>query len=85
MEYEDLKKGIYTFEVVAVDRDMVYSEPVSLTLSVIADHRDQQIAELESEIQRRNRELEAELQVTRCANVADASIRSARCRARHRW
>jgi len=57
--------GTYTFEVQAIDRDLNYSEPAMIKLEVIADSRDQQIAELESELERRNRELEAELQDAR--------------------
>jgi signal transduction histidine kinase/ligand-binding sensor domain-containing protein len=34
IEYEDLSTGSYTFEVQAVDRDLVYSEPAQLALSV---------------------------------------------------
>ena len=56
------KPGTYTFSVQAIDRDLNYSEPTTLTLDVISDPRNQQIAQLESEIEKRNRELEAELQ-----------------------
>ena len=36
VEYEDLPVGQYTFEVVAVDRDLVYSElPATLSLEVV--------------------------------------------------
>jgi len=56
------KPGTYTFEVQAIDRDLNYSEPASVMLQVIDDPKDLQIAELESEIARRNRQLEAELQ-----------------------
>jgi len=56
------KPGTYTFEVQAIDRDLNYSEPASVKLQVIDDPKDLQIAELESEISRRNRQLEAELQ-----------------------
>ena len=35
VEYEDLSRGIYTFEVVSVDRDLVYSEtPATVALTV---------------------------------------------------
>ncbi|MBI1925429.1 hypothetical protein HYR99_14405 [Candidatus Poribacteria bacterium] len=53
--------GTYPFSVQAIDRDLNYSEPATVTLTVIPDPRDLQIAELETELQRRNRELEAEL------------------------
>jgi len=50
--------GTYTFEVQAIDRDLNYSEPASVKLEVIADPRNQHIAQLESDLERRNRELE---------------------------
>jgi len=49
--------------VIAINRDFVESEsPAILKLTIVPDPRDQQIAQLESELERRNRELEAELQ-----------------------
>ena len=38
-EYEDLPAGEYTFQVRAVDRDLCYSAPASVRLSVTPDHR----------------------------------------------
>jgi hypothetical protein len=36
VEYQDLPTGNYTFEVVAVDRDLVYSEtPATMTLTIV--------------------------------------------------
>jgi ligand-binding sensor domain-containing protein/nitrogen-specific signal transduction histidine kinase len=58
VEYQDLPVGNYTFEVQAVDRDLVYSEtPATLQLSVSRDGRDEQISELEHRVQERTREL----------------------------
>jgi len=54
--FDDL--GTYTFEVQAIDRDLNYSEPATVKLKVIADPRNQHIAQLESDLERRNRELE---------------------------
>ena len=63
VRYENLKEGEYLFKVIAINRDLVPSEePATLKLTVVPDPRDQQIAQLESELARRNRELEAELQ-----------------------
>jgi len=63
VRYEQLPKGEYTFKVIAINRDLVPSEePATLKLTIVPDPRDQQIAELESELARRNQELEAELQ-----------------------
>ena len=50
--------GTYTFEVQAIDRDLNYSEPASVELEVITDPRNHQIAQLESDLEKRNRELE---------------------------
>ena len=66
VRYENLSVGEYTFKVIAINRDLVESEsPAILKLTIVPDPRDQQIAELESELARRNRELEAELQDAR--------------------
>jgi len=57
--------GTYVFEVQAIDRDLNYSEPASVKLQVTPDPRNNQIARLESDLEKRNRELEeanAELQ-----------------------
>ena len=63
VRYEHLPEGEYTFKVIAINRDLVPSEePAILKLTIVPDPRDHQIAELESELARRNRELEAELQ-----------------------
>ena len=59
VEYQDLPIGDYTFEVVAVDRDLVYSErPASVRLTVAKDMRDAQIDELERRVRERTRALE---------------------------
>jgi streptogramin lyase len=66
VRYEKLPPGEYTFRVIAINRDLVCSEaPATLQLTVVPDPRDEQIAKLESELERRNRELEAELQDAR--------------------
>jgi serine phosphatase RsbU (regulator of sigma subunit)/ligand-binding sensor domain-containing protein len=66
VRYEHLPAGEYTFKVIAINRDMVCSEsPATLRLTIVSDPRDEQIAQLESELERRNRELEAELQDAR--------------------
>jgi transcriptional regulator with GAF, ATPase, and Fis domain len=45
VEYQDLPTGSYTFEVVAVDRDLTYSQPASLELEVAPDPRVQALTE----------------------------------------
>ena len=58
VRYENLPLGEYTFKVVAVDRDLTYSEkPAVLRLEVIADVRDQVISELEEKVRERTGEL----------------------------
>ena len=59
VEYQNLPAGEYSFEVVAVDRDLVYSEePAVVELRVVHDARDEQIDELEERVWERTRELE---------------------------
>jgi signal transduction histidine kinase len=58
MEYEDLPVGQYDFEVVAVDRDLVYSkEPATMAIEIVPDARDEQIDGLEREVRERTRQL----------------------------
>ena len=45
VEYQDLPLGNYTFQVQAVDRDLNYSEPVEVQLSVVPDPLRQALAE----------------------------------------
>lgn len=59
VEYLALPVGDYTFEVEAVDRDLVYSQQAATVhLQVIPDPRDEQIDELEQRVRERTRELE---------------------------
>ena len=59
VEYQDLPAGEYTFEVLAVDRDLVYSEqPATVVLTVSQDARDARIEELERRVRERTEKLE---------------------------
>ena len=59
VEYANLPAGSYAFEVVAVDRDLVYSrELATVSLQVVRDSRDVQIDELERRVRERTSELE---------------------------
>jgi ligand-binding sensor domain-containing protein/serine phosphatase RsbU (regulator of sigma subunit) len=59
VEYQELPVGDYLYEVVAVDRDLAYSEqPATVRLEVIPDPRDEQIDELEERVRERTRQLE---------------------------
>jgi ligand-binding sensor domain-containing protein len=70
--YENLKPGEYTFKVIAITRDLVYSDtPASVKIEVIADPRDAQIVQLETDLEKRNRELER-LNAGLEAELADA-------------
>ncbi|MBM3237132.1 PAS domain S-box protein [Candidatus Poribacteria bacterium] len=58
VRYENLPPGEYTFKVIAINRDLVYSEkPAELRLTVIADTRDKVISELEEKVRERTKEL----------------------------
>jgi serine phosphatase RsbU (regulator of sigma subunit)/ligand-binding sensor domain-containing protein len=59
VEYQGIPIGEYIFEVVAVDRDLVYSEDAAtVELKVVRDARDEQIDELEQRVRERTQELE---------------------------
>jgi PAS domain S-box-containing protein len=56
--YENLPIGEYTFKVIAINRDLVYSEtPAELRVSVIHDPRDVVISELEKKVRERTKDL----------------------------
>lgn len=58
VEYEALSVGQYTFEVQAIDRDLVTSpEPSRIQITVERDTRDAQIDELEARVQERTAQL----------------------------
>ncbi|MBC8235507.1 PAS domain S-box protein, partial [bacterium] len=58
VRYESLPIGEYTFKVIAINRDSVYSKkPVELRLTVVADKRDKVISELEEKVRERTEEL----------------------------
>ena len=59
VEYEGIAVGEYEFEVVAIDRDLVYSQvPATAALQVLPDTRDERIDELEQRVRERTRDLE---------------------------
>jgi two-component system, sensor histidine kinase ChiS len=53
VEYKELPVGGYAFQVRAVDRDLNYSESVTVRVEVVSDERDRQIDELEHRVQER--------------------------------
>jgi signal transduction histidine kinase/streptogramin lyase len=70
VRYEDLEIGEYVFQVKAIDRDLNYSDAAQVKLTVIPDPRNHRIAELESDLERRNRELEqANVELQRLSNL----------------
>ena len=58
VEYVDLPPRLYTFQVIAIDRDLNYSMPAQLTLTVAPDVRDEKIDELEHRVLQRTHELQ---------------------------
>ena len=58
VRYENLELGEYLFQVKAIDRDLNYSDAAQMKLTVIPDPRNHLIAKLESDLEKRNRELE---------------------------
>jgi len=57
VSYENLEPGDYVFKVIAIDRDLNYSEPASVKLEVIPDPRDLRVSELESDLMARDQQL----------------------------
>ena len=58
VRYENLPIGEYRFKVIAINRDLVYSEtPAELKLNIVPDTRDRVIGELEAKVAERTREL----------------------------
>jgi signal transduction histidine kinase len=78
VEYQDLPAGTYRFEVLAVDRDLVYSErPATVQLTIVQDPRDRQIDELEQRVRERTWELQEANKALSDANRAlfEANVR----------
>ena len=73
-EYEGLPAGAYTFEVVAVDRDLNYSMPARVEVEVVPDERDERIDELEERVRERTSEL---VRQNRVLEEALAELRAA--------
>ena len=56
--YSDVPPGDYVFEVRAIDRDLLSSEPAEVAVKIVHDDRDEQIDELEQRVQERTQELQ---------------------------
>ncbi len=64
--YQDVPPGDYVFQVKAIDRDLLSSEPAEVQVKITRDDRDEQIDELEQRVRERTEELEqthAELRI----------------------
>jgi two-component system, NtrC family, sensor kinase len=59
VEYQDLPPGDYVFQVTAVDRDLNYSMPARVQITVTADMRDEKIDALEARVRERIRHIMA--------------------------
>ena len=58
VRYENLPIGEYKFKVIAINRDLVYSEePAEISLKVVRDPREKVISELEEIVKERTKEL----------------------------
>jgi len=50
VEYQALPEGNYTFELKAVDRDLVYSEPVRMTIEIVPPHLEEDLRQTREEL-----------------------------------
>jgi hypothetical protein len=79
-DYTFEEAGTYTFEAQAIDRDLNYSQPASLTLKVTPHPYLEELRQTREELEAAYRDLKArnaELQVAKeVAEVADPSLRS---------
>jgi len=57
MDYAELPVGKYTFHVQAIDRDLNYSEPATVQVTVELDPRDFTVAALQTEVNQLRREV----------------------------
>lgn len=55
VSYENIEPGEYLFQVKAIDRDLNYSDAAQVKLRVIPDPRNHRIAQLEGELEERER------------------------------
>ena len=78
VRYENLPAGEYIFKVIAINRDLVSSEyPATLELKVVPDPMEKRIAELESDLAAKNRQLEANVKkLQKATEVAEAANRA---------
>jgi len=78
VRYENLPAGEYTFKVIAINRDLVSSEyPATLELKVVPDPMEKRIAELESDLAAKNRQLEANVKkLQKATEAAEAANRA---------
>ncbi|MBM3237919.1 response regulator [Candidatus Poribacteria bacterium] len=78
VRYEKLPAGEYTFKVIAINRDLVPSQaPATLKLKVVHDPWERRIAELESDLAAKNRQLEANIkELQQAKEAAEAANRA---------
>jgi signal transduction histidine kinase/DNA-binding NarL/FixJ family response regulator len=66
--------GAYTFEVQAIDRDLNYSEPASLTLQVVPQPHEEVLRRTQEELEAAYRELAAKKEAAEAANRAKSQF-----------
>jgi len=75
IRYENLPVGEYTFKVIAINRDLVYSkEPAALRLTIVPDQWTQLRAEYEAEIDRMQNLLELNHRVNSQETLSDTAL-----------
>ena len=79
VEYPNLAPGRYTFEIVAVDRDLNYSAAATLSLAIVPDHR------LEREMARRRVAEQRQQQAVNALEKADEQLELISAREALRW
>lgn len=62
VRYDSLPAGKYVFRVVAVNRDLVRSDPAEIALEVLPDPKERRLGELEMSVQDKTRQLESALE-----------------------
>ena len=74
VEYQDLPEGNYTFELQAVDRDLVYSEPVRMTIEIVPAPHLEVLRQTREELESAYLELAQAKEAAEAANRAKSTF-----------